>query len=265
MLRGPPERTAGGAGRWSVPCALPGILTALGLALSAPSARAESAAAPPPASAASLPSSVDLEAARRGLRLSLSGRLGLLGAELSPLIDAPLLGFHGLNLSLDLPVSKRLRFGTELEVVGLANDLVIEHAGTLNGAAVSGTLVGIASEVSFEVLQLQRLDLEAQLLVGIVSGGTGDANFKVEQTAPALPDDAYDAGATLRFAGRAAAYYWLLGFESQKQSGALALFGSLGLDAHALWASASEGHAEPATGLYAEVVVQLGITLSSEL
>lgn len=189
----------------------------------------------------------------------------MLGGELSPMVAAPLVGFHGLNLNLALPVSRRLRIGTELEVVGLANDLVIEHAGALNGAAISGTLVGIGTEVSLEVLQLRRLDLEAQLLAGIVSGGTGDANFKVVQAAPALADDTYDAGATLRLAGRAAAYYWLLGFESQNQSGAVALFGSLGLDAHALWASASNGHPEPAAGLCSEVVVQLGVALSSEL
>ena len=264
MSVGPVQRTASGAGRRSLPCAFSGILATLVLGFAGPFARAESAETPPASSSAS-PPSADFQAARDGLRLSLGARMGVLGGELSPKLDAPLVGFHGLDLNLSLPVTRRLRIGTELEVVGLANDLVIEHAGALNGATVSGTLVGIATQVSLEVLQLRRLDLEAQLLGGIVTGGTGDANFKVVQTAPALPDDAYDAGATLRLAWRMAAYCWMLGFQSQEQSGAVALFGSLGLDAHALWASASQGHPEPAGGLYAEVVVQLGIAFSGEL
>jgi hypothetical protein len=224
-------------------------------------ARAASGAA---AAALASPAPIDFEDARRGIRFSLSARMGWFGAELSPLVRAPIIGFHGMNLSLELPVSKRLRIGTEVEVVGLANDLVVEHAGTLNGAAISGTLAGMATQGSLLVLQLRRFDLEAQLLAGIDSGGTGDANFKVAQTAPSLPDDDYDAGATVRFAGRLTGYYWLFGFGSQGQAGAVALFASLGLDAHALWVSASPQHPEPAAGLYSELAVQLGIALSGE-
>jgi hypothetical protein len=233
-------------------------------------ARAASGAA---AAALASPAPIDFEDARRGIRFSLSARMGWFGAELSPLVRAPIIGLHvrapiiglhGMNLSLELPVSKRLRIGTEVELVGLANDLVVEHAGTLNGAAISGTLAGIATQGSLVVLQLRRFDLEAQLLAGIDTGGTGDANFKVVQTAPSLPDDDYDAGATVRFAGRLTGYYWLFGFGSQGQAGAVALFASLGLDAHALWVSASPQHPEPAAGLYSELAVQLGIALSGE-
>ncbi|HEU4577498.1 MAG TPA: hypothetical protein VFS67_04535 [Polyangiaceae bacterium] len=190
----------------------------------------------------------------------MSARMGLLGPQLSPHIDGPQFGFHGFNMSLETPIASHFRMGIELELVGLADDLALEHADALSGAAVSGVLTGLAAQGSLGVLQLHRFDLDAQLLLGLVSAGVGNTNFKVTAAAPALPDASYHAGAVGRVAARLAGYFWLSGFEYQRRSNAIGLFASLGLDSHWLWVDASGK--QPVSALHNELAMQLGVALS---